>query len=299
MLDKSIVKDYETFVGMLRLMLEQGATTKQVLLVLYWYYKDYVRYNYDQLQIVKLQDDDLECAKIYDEIRTKISSFNRDIKEKGIVLTSEVIEEAIKTGKIYSKEEAIKKLNEAFMKVEGRPLTESNKLLLFSNYDRIQFVPHQPAKSHFQAETPAFYRMQGITPINYEPKYENGMITEGTCLDYTNFEGKIFNDLGIKYKRIGGIGTTKHAWNMVYLPEEDEKKWVHIDMTMVRFYLDNWIKNHNGYKAIDWICATTDKIFEMQNSRKIKKVGKHDCKPEITKDNQEELVEMIEMDEGR
>ena len=141
--------------------------------------------------------------------------------------------------------------------------------------------------------------MQGITPINYEPKYENGMITEGTCLDYTNFEGKIFNDLGIKYKRIGGIGTTKHAWNMVYLPEEDEKQWVHIDMTMVRFYLDNWIKNHNGYKATDWICATTDKIFEMQNSRKIKKVGKHDCKPEITKDNQEELVEMIEMDEGR
>ena len=61
-------------------------------------------------------------------------------------------------------------------------------------------------------------------------------------------------------------------------------------MTMVKFYQDGWIKEHEPYTEQDWITATTEEIFKMQPTREIQLInGKKGAKFPITKNNYEEL----------
>ena len=82
-----------------------------------------------------------------------------------------------------------------------------------------------------------------------------------------------------------------HAWSMVYLPEEEQ--WVNFDMTMARFYLDNWLKNQ-PYRPEDWICATTEDMLKMQSTRKVLKVGSKQCN--IDYSNIEKLNDIIDVE---
>lgn len=107
------------------------------------------------------------------------------------------------------------------------------------------------------------------------------MLIDGVCADYTNFESKICKDLGIAHCKVIGVGTTGHAWSLMYL--EDEDRWRHFDMTMVKFYQDNWIKEHEPYSMQDWVLASTDDIFRMQPSRKILSIVDKKCN--FSKDN--------------
>lgn len=68
---------------------------------------------------------------------------------------------------------------------------------------------------------------------------------------------------------------------MIYL--EDEDRWVHFDMTMVKFYQDNWIKEQAPYTMQDWVLASTDDIFRMQPTRRILSIGNKKCN--FSKDN--------------
>lgn len=297
MIDYNKIITYEDFLEKLKSMKSNGASTREILWELYLYYKDNVTYNYDQLQIVKLKDynsssPSSKCTKVYDEIMEKIIKLNAEMQQKGIHITIEMIKAAIKEGIIFSKEEAISKLDEVFREVEGRPLTERNKENCFRNYYSIEHIPYRPAKNNgiFPIKERLEHScMKGLERNTYEPVYKNGMLVDGVCSEYVNFEKRICNDLGIKHKRIEGIGTTGHGWSMIYLPEED--RWIHFDMTMVRFYLDNWIKNHEPYKPEDWINASTEEIFKMQPSRRITKSGSKMCN--IDQNNIETLMEIV------
>jgi len=135
----------------------------------------------------------------------------------------------------------------------------------------------------------AYDEIQGINIYGIQPVYEHGMLVDGVCSTYAHtFEKRICEDLGIKHMSVDGVGTTGHSWSLIYLPEE--QRWGHFDMTMVKFYQDGWIKEHEPYMEQDWIAATTEEIFKMQPTRKIELInGKKDEKFPITKDNYEEL----------
>lgn len=80
--------DYSAFISSLRELKKDGATTRQLLEKLYEYYKWYVTYNYDQLQIVKLSDYNTnspssQCAQVYDEIMGKIGEMNDEMRRTG------------------------------------------------------------------------------------------------------------------------------------------------------------------------------------------------------------------------
>ena len=290
--------DYSAFISSLRELKKDGATTRQLLEKLYEYYKWHVTYNYDQLQIVKLSDYNTnspssQCAQVYDEIMGKIGELNDEMRTTGTHITKEMIEEAIREGRILSKNEASSKLDEIFEKVEGRPLSSRNKERCIDDYYSIIYSPYKPAKNGFIKinESPEYSYMRGLSRAGYQPVYRNGMLIDGVCSEYANFESKVCGDLGIKHKKIEGVGTTGHAWSMVYLPEE--KQWVNFDMTMARFYLDNWLKNQ-PYRPEDWICATTEDMFKMQPTRNVLKVGSKQCN--IDSSNTEKLNDVIDVE---
>lgn len=234
-----------------------------------------------------------QCAQVYDEIMEKIGELNDEMRTTGTHITKEMIEESIRTGRILSKNEASSKLDEIFEKVEGRPLSSRNKERCIDDYYSIIYSPYKPAKNGFIKinESPEYSYMHGLSRKGYQPVYRNGMLIDGVCSEYVNFESKVCGDLGIKHKRIEGIGTTGHAWSMVYLPEEEQ--WVNFDMTMARFYLDNWLKNQ-PYRPEEWICATTQDMFKMQPTRKIFKVGSKQCN--IDSSNAEKLNDVIDVE---
>ena len=102
------------------------------------------------------------------------------------------------------------------------------------------------------------------------------MLVDGVCSTYAHtFEKRICEDLEIKHMSVDGIGTTGHSWSLIYLPEE--KRWAHFDMTMVKFYQDGWIKEHEPYTEQDWVVATTEEIFKMQPTREIHSIDGKKC----------------------
>lgn len=286
--------NYDLFIEKLKQLKESGHTTREILELVFQYYEKYVTYNYDQLQIVKMKSGDVgkpafKCYQAYMDIVDRIDAIN-EVSKKGEETIESLIEKADK--KPYSRDEAIKMLDEAFLKVEGRPLTDRNKELLFSNYGEFIHRPYEPMQR----------RKNGIISMvineviehdeivipggQYPPKYINGMLRDGVCSTYAGgFEKRICNDLEIKHMFVTGIGTTSHSWSLIFLPEE--QRWTHFDMTMVKFYQDKWIKTHEPYIEQDWIAATTEEIFKMQPTREIHSINGKKCF--FDKDNYEKL----------
>lgn len=93
------------------------------------------------------------------------------------------------------------------------------------------------------------------------------MLKKAVCGVFSIWTKKVCADVGITSFIVYGKGTTGHAWNVIYIPEK--YKWINFDMTMVKFYQDDFIKEHGSYKEEDWIFASTQKMFEMQPTREI------------------------------
>lgn len=287
------IKDYNLFIEKLKSLKNSGYTTQELLFLVYQYYQGYVKYNYDQLQIVKLnrvESDEAgrKCSETKENINDRIYRINA-ISQKGELSLKEIVEQFREQEKRpFSKEEAIKLLDSAFLDIEGRPLTERNKGKVFENYGKIRHVPYKEAKTTgiFKVhEVKEHDEIMGLETPNYPPVYNNQMLIEGVCADYTDFEAKICKDLGIEHRKVTGVGTTGHVWSLIYL--EDAKRWGHFDMTMVKFYQDSWIKEHEPYSMQDWVLASTDDIFRMQPSRKILSIGDKKCN--FSKDNYEDF----------
>ena len=288
------VSNYDLFVNKLKQQKENGHTTKEILGLIYQYYQKYVTYNYDQLQIVKIgrmepDEPGFKCHTAFDSINDRIQKIN-NVSQKGKISLQQIIDSG-ELEKPYTLIEAMKLLDDAFMEVEGRPLTDRNKSLLFKSYGGIKHIPYKPAKPRSETQKIKIREILEHDEIiqavasNYPPVYNKAMLIDGVCDEYARFEAKICRDLDIKHLRVEGVGTTGHAWSLIYLPEE--QRWAHFDMTMVKFYQDEWIKEHEPYTEQDWIAATTEEIFKMQSTRRIDSInGKERC---FDKDNYGEL----------
>ena len=275
------VTDYKLFIEKLKQLKESGTTTKDILFLVYQYFKEYVTYNYDELQIAKLTRFDknepgFKCAEAFLKINKRIADINNISSQTqiapGDITLHKFAEEP------YSKEAAEKLLDDAFIKVEGRRLTKRNKERLFQNYGEIIHIKYKPAKKTGFFKTDEVFEHDELVPLNashYEAVYNNEMLIDGACGEYKMFTKKICKDLGIKHLEVMGIGTTGHTWSLIYLPEE--QRWVHFDMTMVKFYQDRWIKEHKPYNMEDWVAASTSDIFKMQPTRKITEIAKKKC----------------------
>lgn len=191
-----------------------------------------------------------QCYKVGEAIRDRIAKFN-NVARKGELSLREIIkmeEFQSEEAKPLSKEEAIKLLDTAFINAEGRPLTGRNKERIFANYGSIKHIPYQKERKSgifTIREIKEHDEVMSIVTENYPAIYNNQMLIDGVCADYTEFEAKICKDLGIEHRKVIGVGTTGHEWSLIYL--EDEDKWVHFDMTMVKFYQDRWIREHEPY----------------------------------------------------
>ncbi len=265
---------YEDFLNFLR----NQKTTEEVLLQIYNYFRNNVSYNYDQLQVVKYNNRDGELNSIHELIENNKDNKSEEFKNK-----------------------LINSLDEVFMKLEGRGLSKRNKEEWFKNYGKV--IHHEKTeKREITIRRGMIIRLPGepehdeiihIEPNYYEPIYENDMLKDGVCGEYSLWVRKICNDLGIPCLLVVGKGTTGHAWNIIYLKEEN--KWVHFDMTMVRFYLDNWSKKFGNPE--EWVFATTSDIFRLQPDRLINRIlGNDDVdifRKLVNKDNPEDLDEFL------
>ncbi len=263
--------NYEQFIK----ILSNLTSTEEVLMVLFNYFKNNVSYNYDELQVVKYQRGE------HDDLRSIIYLITQNKNDKSDEF----------------KNHLIKLLDNAFLKIEGRPLSERNKIEWFKNYGTVIHHEARPAKSVGMIKMKARDAYDEIVHIdvkNYPPIYSNGLLKDGVCGEYGLWIKKICDELGIPCLRVRGKGTTGHAWNLIYIQEKDE--WVNFDMTMVRFYLDGWTQEYG--EAERWIFATTEEMFKMQPKRIIEEIiGDNDSvllRKVIDADNHQELNEFFQ-----
>ncbi|MDE5539082.1 MAG: transglutaminase domain-containing protein, partial [Bacilli bacterium] len=255
--------------------LQNMGSTEEVLMTIFNYFKTSVKYDYDELQVVKfLNNDSKKLQNLFDYVYQ-----NRN--EDSIML----------------KELIIKLLDEAFMELEGRPLTEKNKIEWFRNYGKVVHHEAQPARERGLFKIPAREAYDEIIHIDakdYPPVYENGLLKEGVCSAYVVWIKQICDALGIPCLMVHGIGTTSHVWNLIYIKEKNT--WVNFDMTMVRFYLDEWSKEYG--EADKWIFASNEEMFAMQPNRVVDQIiadnGEVIFDTKVTAENQNELTSFLE-----
>lgn len=113
-------KNYQEFIEYLKYLND----TERILYAIYEYFRDYVSYNYDQLQAGKLDNGDGKLDEI-----------------KQYALTLEPNES--------SKQELLQLLDEEFMRVEGRPVTPANRELFFKNYGKIIHHEARPKQKEY------------------------------------------------------------------------------------------------------------------------------------------------------
>ena len=230
-------------------LLKHFNTTEEVLVCLYDFFINYVTYNYDQLQVVKYKrQEEPALVTINDYINNNNINCNESLRSIIIQL-----------------------LDDAFMEIEGRPLSYRNKKEWFSDFD----------KTHT------------IQVNDYPPIYDRGLLRNGVCDAYLNWVAKILTELNIPCLKVIGKGTTGHGWNLVYL--EDKETWVNFDMTMVRFYLDGWTRKYG--EPNKWVFATIEEMFNMQPKRTINEIRDSEdniiFKEFININNQEELTQLL------
>lgn len=261
--------NYDQFIQMLHSL----NSTDEILLAIFEYFKKYVSYNYDELQVVKFQRGESE---LFENIRELLFQNKTNSTEE-------------------FKGNLLKLLDEAFLKIEGRPLSDKNRHEWFKNYGTIIHHEAQPeVNGIFKiAAREAYDEIVHIEPNNYPPIYENKLLVEGVCSEYSNWIKQICDELGIPCLKVRGKGTTGHVWNLIYIKERD--MWVNFDMTMVRFYLDNWTRDYGEPEK--WIFPTFEEMFEMQPIRVVEEIISDNdnirFNPAITVENQTRLNEFL------
>lgn len=175
------IQDYKLFIQKLRSLKNSGYTTRELLSLVYQYYQGYVMYNYDQLQIVKLNrfergEEGYKCSVVKESINDRIGKINA-ISQKGELSLREIVKQLKgQEEKPFSKEEAVKLLDDAFLDIEGRPLTERNKEKVFENYGKIRHIPYKEAKTtgiFKMHEVKEHDEIRGIETLDYPPVYNN------------------------------------------------------------------------------------------------------------------------------
>ena len=111
------ISNYDLFIKKLKQVKENGHTTKEILGLIYQYYEKYVTYNYDELQIIKINN----CK------HPEITDVQKKYSHSDI--TTENAEQI--------KQEYISDLNKVFLQLEGRTLTPKTIELLFGEFGTV------------------------------------------------------------------------------------------------------------------------------------------------------------------
>lgn len=108
-----------------------------------------------------------------------------------------------------------------------------------------------------------------LEPKKYFPaEFDNGLITNGVCEDYTEYLVPILKKAGIETHGIEGTSELGHAWVIIKVGDEYKS----IDLTRAVFIRDGFLGIPKEQTSQDWIYTNLEDIFKMQETRSIIKI---------------------------
>lgn len=120
----------------------------------------------------------------------------------------------------------------------------------------------------------------------FPPEFDNGLITNGVCEDYTDYLVTILKKVGIEAHAIEGTSELGHAW--VIIKVEDEYK--SIDLTRAIFIRDGFLGIPKEQTSEDWMYSNLEDIFKMQETRSIIKIDGKELPNVINGQNYNEAI---------
>ena len=118
----------------------------------------------------------------------------------------------------------------------------------------------------------------------FPPEFDNGLITNGVCEDYTDYLVPILQRAGIEAHSVEGTSELRHAW--VIVSSDDGYKSV--DLTRAVFIRDGFLSIPAEQTSQDWLYTDLRKMFQMQGTRTITKIDNIALPSSITPDNFDE-----------
>ena len=118
----------------------------------------------------------------------------------------------------------------------------------------------------------------------FPPEFENGIITNGVCEDYTDYLVPILQKAGIEAHAIEGTSELGHAWIIV----NSEDGYKSVDLTRAVFIRDGFLGIPAEQTSQDWLYTDIRRMFEMQGTRTITKIDNIALPSSITPDNFDE-----------
>ena len=108
-----------------------------------------------------------------------------------------------------------------------------------------------------------------IKPKKYFPtEFNNGLITNGVCADYTENIVPILKRAGIETYGVHGTSELGHAWIIVKVGNEYKS----IDLTRAVMIRDGFKGIPEGQTSEDWLYSNLEDIFKTQETRSITKI---------------------------
>lgn len=120
----------------------------------------------------------------------------------------------------------------------------------------------------------------------FPPEFNNGLITNGVCADYTNYLVPLLQKAGIESYSVEGKSEFGHAWVIV----RDGERYKSIDLTRAVFIRDGSLETPQGQTSEDWLYSDLKDIFKMQNARTITKIDGKELPNAITAQNFDEAT---------
>ena len=129
----------------------------------------------------------------------------------------------------------------------------------------------------------------------FPPEFNNGLITNGVCADYTNYLVPLLQKAGIESYSVEGKSEFGHAWVIV----RDGERYKSIDLTRAVFIRDGSLETPQGQTSEDWLYSDLKDIFKMQNARTITKIDRKELPNAITAQNFDEATFIKMMQEQK
>lgn len=118
----------------------------------------------------------------------------------------------------------------------------------------------------------------------FPPKFNNGLITNGVCSDYTDYLVPILKKAGIEAHYIDGTSEFRHSWIIV----NSENGYKSVDLTRAVAIRDGVLGIPAEQTSQDWLYTDLRKMFQMQGTRTITKIDNIALPSSITPDNFDE-----------
>lgn len=193
-------------------------------------------------------------SKMFNDI-LKIRDENEDDYDKFITNLREYVVSELKSH--LDNEDIVSENTELIMKeIENRLDTQF----------RISSIPN--VKFNYDMSAILIQLVMGRESI-FHPEFSNGLITNGVCLDYTEYLVPLLKKAGIEAHAIEGTSELGHSWIVI---KDDENQYKSIDLTRAIFVRDGFLGIPEEQTSQDWLYHDVGRGFEMQATRSITKI---------------------------